>query len=119
VTGLRTVVVVEDDPALRTAVGRLLQAGGFAPVSFGSAEEFLAANFRGDPICFVLDIQLGGMSGLELQRLLRIGGSPVPVIIMTAFDERQYRDEAARNGCLAYLLKESDADVLLNLLKSL
>ena len=115
----QTVVVVDDDPAIRTAMGRVLRAGGFAPVSFGSAEEFLAASPREAPVCFVLDIHLGAMSGLELQRLLKVGGSTVPVIVMTAHDEPRLRDEAARNGCMAYLLKESDADVLLGLLRSL
>jgi FixJ family two-component response regulator len=113
------VVVVEDDSAMRTALGRLLAAGGFTPLSFGSAEEFLAASPRDLPVCFVLDIHLGAMSGLDLQRLLKVGGSKVPVILMTAFDEPHLRDEAARNGCLAYLLKGSDADELLGLLRSL
>jgi FixJ family two-component response regulator len=116
---VQKVVVVEDDPAMRTALGRLLTAGGYAPVSFGSAEEFLAASPRDRPVCFVLDIHLGAMSGLDLQRLLKVGGSDVPVILMTAFDEPRLRDEAARNGCLAYLLKGGDADELLGLLRSL
>ena len=85
------IVVVEDDPGMRTALGRLLTAGGYSPVSFGSAEEFLAASPRDRPACFVLDIHLGAMSGLDLQRLLRVGGCTVPVILMTAFD-----DEATR-----------------------
>ena len=59
---------------MRTALGRLLTAGGYAPVSFGSAEEFLAASPRDQPACFVLDIHLGAMSGLDLQRLLKVGG---------------------------------------------
>jgi FixJ family two-component response regulator len=116
---LPTVVVVDDDLAIRTAVGRVLRAGGFVPVSFASAEEFLAASPRVLPICFVVDIHLGAMSGLDLQRLLKAGGSTVPVIVTTAFDEPHFRDEATRNGCLAYLPKGSDADVLLDLLRSL
>ena len=115
----RKVVVVDDDPAMRTALGRLLTAGGYTPLSFGSAEEFLAASTRDRPVCFVLDIHLGAMSGLDLQRLLKVGGSTVPVIVMTAFDDPRLRDEAARNGCLAYLLKGSDCDELLGLLRSL
>jgi FixJ family two-component response regulator len=118
-TELQKVVIVDDDAAMRTALGRLLTAGGYAPLSFASAEEFLAASPRDRPVCFVLDIHLGAMSGLDLQRLLKVGGSKVPVILMTAFDEPCLRDEAARNGCLAYLLKGSDADELLNLLRSL
>jgi FixJ family two-component response regulator len=113
------IVVVDDDPGMRKALGRLLTAGGYAPVSFGSAEEFLAASPRDRPVCFVLDIHLGAMSGLDLQRLLKVGGCTVPVILMTAFDEPHLRDEAARSGCLAYLLKGSDADELLGVLRSI
>jgi len=114
-----TVVLVDDDPTIRTALGRLLTAGGFTPMCFDSAESFLAANQRGEALCFVLDVQLGAMSGMELQRLLKAGGSTVPVILMTAFDDPRLRHEATVNGCLAYLLKQSDADVLLGLLRSL
>ena len=114
-----TVAVVDNDLATRTALGRLLRAGGFVPLSFGSAEEFLAASPRIPPVCLVLDIHLEAMSGLALQRLLKTGGSTVPVIIMTGFDEPELRAEAELNGCLAYLLKESDADVLLGLLRSI
>lgn len=110
---------MEDDPACRTALSRLLQASGYGPVSFESAEAFLEASVTPDPVCYVLDIDLGGMSGLELQGILKSRGSKVPVIVMTAFDDRRFRKQAALNGCLAYLAKASDADVLLNLLQSL
>jgi FixJ family two-component response regulator len=115
----RAVVVVEDDPAYRTALCRLLHAGGYGPVGFGSAEEFLEAPSPADPLCCVLDINLGGMSGLELQEILKSRGSNVPVILMTAFDDPRLRARANGNGCLAYLSKGSDADVLLALLQSL
>ncbi len=114
-----TVVVVEDDPACRTALSRLLQAGGYRPVSFESAEAFLEAPEPPDPVCYVLDIDLGGISGLELQGILKSRGSKVPVIVMTAFDDPRFRKQASLNGCLAYLAKGSDADVLLGLLQPL
>lgn len=114
-----TVVLVEDDPAFRTALSRLLQAGGYSSVSFGSAEEFLDGPSPANPLCLVLDIDLGGMSGLELQGTLKSRGSKVPVILMTAFDDPRFRAQANANGCLAYLTKASDADVLLGLLQSL
>jgi FixJ family two-component response regulator len=114
-----TVVVIEDDPACRTALSRVLQAGGYRPVGFGSAEEFLAATPDAVPVCYVLDIDLGGMSGLELQAILKSRGSKIPVIVMTAFDDPRFRKQANANGCLAYLAKGSDADVLLGLLQGL
>jgi DNA-binding NarL/FixJ family response regulator len=66
----------------------------------------------------VLDIQLGGMSGLELQRKLKASGSRVPVIVMTAFDDVHIREEAIRIGCLGYLDKAADLDVLVDLIRS-
>ena len=114
-----TVVLVEDDAASRTALARVLRAAGFDTTTFESAEAFLAALPRIAPICCVLDIQLGGMSGLDLQRTLRDEGSKVPVIIMTSFDEPRLRTQAFRDGCLEFLSKEADAGQLLALLRSL
>ncbi len=114
-----TVVVVEDDTACRTALSRLLRAGGYFPISFGSAEELLAVPLSVDPVCYVLDIHLGGMSGLELQGILKSRSANVPVILMTAFDDPQFRKQASLNGCLAYMAKGSDAGVLIDLLHSL
>ena len=64
------VVVVEDDAGERKAMGRLLAAGGFAAAPYASAEEYLAARPSETPACFLLDINLGGMTGLDLQERL-------------------------------------------------
>lgn len=112
-------VVVEDDPAVLKALGRVLRAGGYEPLAFSSAEEFLSSSPRAVPLCFLLDVHLGGMSGLDLQRRLRHEGSSRPVILLTAFDDRHLRNQAARDGCLAYLSKDADLEVLLDLLRGL
>lgn len=117
--GRRKVVIVEDDPGTQKALERVLRAGGFETEAYHSAEAFLATSPRARPLCLVLDVHLGGMSGLELQRLLRTGGSSVPVVIMTAFDDARVQEQARREGCLAYLPKESDAEELLDILRSL
>src|SRR5262245_56342334 len=112
------IVVVEDDLATLRALGRVLRAGGFEPATYSSAEAFLAAPPERRPACLLLDIQLGGMSGLQLQRELKARGSTVPVVVMTAFDEQRLRDEAYENGCAGYLDKVADIDELLMLIRS-
>ena len=83
-----------------------------------AAEAFLASPPKHGAHCIVLDIQLGGMSGLELQRKLKANGSRLPVIVMTAFDDVHVREEATRIGCLGYLDKAADLDVLVSLIRS-
>lgn len=85
----------------------------------GSAEEALTAPLPRRPACFVVDMQLGAISGLDLQARLNARGSTVPVIVLTALDDERVRAEATRLGCVAFLDKGSDIDVLLNIVRGL
>jgi FixJ family two-component response regulator len=101
-----TVAIVDDDASLRRSVGRLLNAYGIASVEYSSAEAFLAQHASTDVACLVLDIDLdGGMSGIELQRRLKETGINLPVIFITALDDRRLQTEAEQAGCIAYLRK--------------
>ena len=113
------VVVVEDDPGSQKTLARVLRTGGFDAAVYASAEEFLAFPPPSSAIALLLDIHLGGMSGLDLQRLLRSQGSTLPVIVITAFDDGRSRDQAARLGCVAYLRKPCEAETILTLLRGL
>jgi len=107
------VAVVDDDESLCRSLGRLLRAAGIHPVMYPSAEAFLADAKHPKFDCFVFDIQLGGMSGIELGRLLVERGSRTPFIFITAHDDEAVRDEAKAVGCSAYFRKtDSGADVL-------
>jgi FixJ family two-component response regulator len=110
------VVVIEDDPGSQKTLARVLRAGGYEAATYASAEEFLSSPPQSSPIGLLLDIHLGGMSGLDLQRRLREDGSPVPVIIITAFDDARSREQAERYGCVAYLRKPCEAETILALL---
>jgi FixJ family two-component response regulator len=112
------VVVVEDDLGTLKALGRALRAAGFDTASYSSAEAFLASPPNGQAHCMILDVQLGGMSGLDLQRHLKARGSKLPVIVMTAFDDMRVRDEARRIGCAGYLDKQTDIEVVVDLIRS-
>ena len=107
------VAVVDDDESFSRAIGRLLRASGFEVHTYLSAEAFLAPTTSPLPDCLVLDIQLGGMSGLDLQRRLRELRSPVPIIFVTAHDAAGVRAEAERDGCSAYFLKPVSGKPLL------
>jgi FixJ family two-component response regulator len=113
------VAVVEDDRSSRTSLGRVLRAGGFDVALYTSAEEYLSSPPELSPICLLLDIQLGGLSGLDLQRRLRAGGSRVPFIAITAFDDEPTRVEAEALGCVAYLRKPCEGHTIVELIRSL
>src|SRR5262245_3649072 len=110
------VVVIEDDPASQKTLARVLRAGGYDAATYASAEEFLSSPPQASPIGLLLDVHLGGMSGLDLQRKLRGEGSTIPVIIITAFDDVRGREQAERQGCVAYLRKPCEAETILALL---
>ena len=107
-----TVAVVEDDAPTRKSMLRLLEANGFTTQGFSGAERFLEGCKLNEVFALVLDINLGGMSGIELGRALRSVGSRVPIIYVTARDEASLRVEALRLGCVAYLLKPFAAEEL-------
>jgi FixJ family two-component response regulator len=107
------VAVVDDDESFARAIGRLLRASGFEVSTYLSAEAFLAPASCPRPECLVLDIQLGGMSGLDLQRRLHERGDAVPIIFVTAHDAPGVRQEAQQAGCSAYFLKPVPGESLL------
>jgi FixJ family two-component response regulator len=116
---LPPVAVVEDDPAMLIALSRLLRASGFTPVLYDGAEAFFATAPPQATVCLLLDIWLGGVSGIELQRRLRAEGSKLPVIVLTGTDLPSARSESTRLGCTAYLHKNVDAAVILGLIRQL
>lgn len=99
------VAVVDDDESLCRSLGRFLRATGIQSVAYVSAEAFLADVEQTSYDCLVLDVQLGGISGIELQRQLAARGSKTPVIFITAHDDTQSRADAEAAGCAAYFRK--------------
>jgi FixJ family two-component response regulator len=116
-TAPRTVTIVEDDAAMRKSLERLLRANGYATVAFASAEEFLQGAIVDGTIGLVLDIHLGGMSGIELRRRLSAAKSTLPVVFITAYDDEATKREALAAGCVDYLRKPFDASRLIEALE--
>jgi FixJ family two-component response regulator len=107
------VAVVDDDQSVCRSFARLLRAAGIQPIMYASAEALLADTKRPRFDCMVLDVQLGGMSGIALGRKLAAEGNLTPIIYITAHDDPEMRVEAEAAGCAAYFRKnDPGADVL-------
>jgi FixJ family two-component response regulator len=106
------VAVVDDDPDMLKGVARLLNASGYEAQVFASAEAFLGHLAVREASCVIIDIHLGGMSGIELRRRLAASGSPMSVIFMTAVDDEAIQQEAIDTGCVAFLRKPFPASLL-------
>ena len=113
------VAVIEDDSSSRTALGRLLRAEGYETALFDSAEAYIAAPPTPAPVCLIVDFQLPGLSGMELQQRLRTEGSASPVIMITGVQEGALRDRAMQSGCAAFFRKPFESNPLLAAIASL
>jgi FixJ family two-component response regulator len=109
----RRVLVVDDDPGILRGLKRLLREHGYDSLLFQSAEALQAHDGFDDAICIVLDIQLNGVSGIEVRYWLNETGVSVPVIYITASDSDDIRTAAMRSGCLAFLTKPFPAKSLI------
>jgi FixJ family two-component response regulator len=113
------IAVIEDDDVARSALARLLQVGGFETALFDSAETFIASSDASPWLCLIVDVQLTGMSGIDLQQRLRSEGSDVPIIVITANRTEVVRERAERAGCAAFLWKPFSGTAILALLGSI
>jgi FixJ family two-component response regulator len=116
---LRPVAVIEDDDAARSALGRLLQVGGFETALFDSAETFIASAASARWLCLIVDVQLAGMSGIDLQQRLRSQGCQLPVIVITANRASIVRERAEQAGCAGFFCKPFSGTAILGLLGSI
>jgi FixJ family two-component response regulator len=105
--------VVDDDEGFASALERRFRLLGFEVSTYASAEAVLASTPLPRPDCLVLDVQLGAMSGLVLQRRLGELGVRVPIIFVTAYDSAAIRKEAEQGGCSAFFLKPVPTKLLL------
>jgi len=104
-SGRSYVAVIDDDDSVRRSMGRLLQSAGMNPITYRSAEEFLDDRMRVSFSCLLVDVQLEGITGIELNRRLVACQIRTPVIYITAHDDPQVRDEALKAGGQAYFHK--------------
>ena len=105
--------VVDDDESMREAVRGLMKSLGYAAEAFASAEEFLSSRQVPRTSCLIADVQMPGMTGLELYRHLVAAGKTIPTILITAFPDDRIRERALEDGVVGYLSKPFNENDLL------
>jgi FixJ family two-component response regulator len=109
-----TVAVVDDDEAVRVALSNLLASLDLGVATFASAEEFLASAACRTAACLITDVQMPGMSGLDLQRHLAGSGNRIPVILITAFPRDHLRQQAEAEGAFGFFAKPFDGRLMID-----
>jgi FixJ family two-component response regulator len=110
--------IVDDDESVREATTGLMQSLGYRAEAFPSAEDFLQSRRLGQTACLIADINMPGMSGLELHRHLSASGKPIPTILITAYPDEAARARALSAGVLCYLSKPFPEDDLLSCVRN-
>jgi FixJ family two-component response regulator len=111
----RMISIIDDDAHVLDAIQRLVRSLGYGAVTFQSADDFLQSGRVAETACLILDIQMPGLSGLELQERLLAEGHKTPVIFITALPER-FRARALANGAAGFLSKPFSAESLIDCL---
>ena len=104
-TKVALISIVDDDESVREATKGLIRSLGYIAATFASAEEFLRSDRVQDTACLIADVQMPGMSGIELQSRLLAQGRRLPIIFITSFPETKARAQALAAGALGYLSK--------------
>ena len=108
--------IIDDDESVRVATQSLLRSLGFTACTFASAAEFLQSPRMDDASCVIADVQMPGMSGVELQSLLIAQGRRTPMIFITAFHEESVRARAMKAGAIGFLNKPFSGQTLVECL---
>ncbi|MDB5515755.1 MAG: two-component system response regulator [Tardiphaga sp.] len=109
---LPVVAIIDDDASVRATTDSLVRSLGCVVYTFASAEEFLRSNRLDDFSCVIADVQMPGLSGVELQASLITQGYRVPFIFFTAFPDERVRAQALKAGAICYLTKPFHGDSL-------
>ena len=112
------IAVVDDDAAVRRTTARLIEAFGFRAAAFESADRFLGSDQMSETSCLVADVEMPGMSGLELQSHLAAAGHGIPIIFITAYDRKESRQRAMKAGAIAFLTKPFREELLLQTIRA-
>ena len=110
--------IIDDDDSVRVATERLVRSVGFIGHTFASADEFLRSPRLKDTSCIIADVQMPGMTGVELQHALRAKGNRTPMILITAFPDERIRRQALQAGAIGFLSKPFDGEVLIEYLNT-
>ena len=113
------IAIVDDDESVREALTSLIRSFGYAAVAFECAEDLLRFKRRRSLSCMIADVQMPGITGLELHDRLVKSGEPIPTILITAFPDEWARERALQAGVICYLTKPFSEDDLLACIRSI
>jgi FixJ family two-component response regulator len=105
--------IIDDDPSVRKATDGLVRSLGYRSFTFASAEDFLESDHISDTSCVITDVQMPGLSGVELQTVLIARGARLPMIFITAFPEDRIRRCVLEAGAIGFLSKPFEEAVLI------
>jgi FixJ family two-component response regulator len=103
--GLTWIAIVDDDPSVLKSLTRTLRVRAFQTKAYGSAQQFLASLADDTPACLIVDVQMPGMTGLELIQSLASAGIRIPTIVITAQSDIRVRERPESEGVIAVLSK--------------
>ena len=115
----RIVSIIDDDESVRIATSSLVRSLGWDVRLYPSAEDFLASGQIGDVACVISDVQMPGMTGLEMQRRLLDGGMTLPIIFISAFASETVRRQVLDGGAMCVLSKPVDGTAVSRCLETL
>ena len=110
--------IIDDDESVRRSTTLLIESFGYRAVACESAENFLSSGHLNDTSCLIVDVRLPGMNGLQLQSQLAAAGCRIPVVFITAHDEKESRQRAMEAGAVAFLGKPFTDEQLLQCIRS-
>jgi FixJ family two-component response regulator len=119
VNKIPVISIVDDDESGRIALSSLVRSLDCEPSLFASAEEFLASSKSQDADCLISDVQMPGMSGLDLQWELIKKGQKIPIIFITAYPEESVRKRAQSAGAVCFLSKPFDGQVMIDCIEKI
>ena len=110
--------LVDDDESIRRTTTLLIESFGFQAAAFESAESFLKSGQLHETSCLIVDMQMPGMNGLQLQSHLAASGYKIPIIFITAYDNKESRQQAMQAGAIAFLGKPFNDKHLLQTIRA-
>ena len=110
--------IVDDDEPFRESMRKLVRALGYTVEAFRSAADFVASTALSETACLVSDVQMPGMTGIELHKYLVAAGHRIPTILVTAYPDETIRRRVLKDGVACYLSKPVDDDQLEGCLRS-
>jgi FixJ family two-component response regulator len=108
--------IVDDDESVRAAASGFVRSMGFMAHTFASAEEYLRSEHAEKTSCLIADVEMPGINGIELQRLIHAQGRRTPIIFITAYPEERIRVRVMQAGAIGFLSKPFDGETLIEYL---